>query len=37
MVARTIYLNVIKIDMQLVEIYNAHNMLRKILYAEYDT
>jgi hypothetical protein len=37
MVARTIYLNVIKIDIQLVEIYNMHNMVRKILYTEYDT
>jgi hypothetical protein len=37
MVARTIYLNVIKIDIQLVEIYNTHNMVRKILYTEYDT
>jgi hypothetical protein len=36
MVARTIYLNVIKIDIQLVEIYNTHNMVRKI-YTEYDT
>jgi hypothetical protein len=37
MVARTIYLNVIKIDIQLVEIYNTHNIVRKILYTEYDT
>jgi hypothetical protein len=37
MVARTIYLNIIKIDIQLVEIYNTHNMVRKILYTEYDT
>jgi hypothetical protein len=36
MVAETIYLNVIKIDIQLVEIYNTHNMVRKI-YTEYDT
>jgi hypothetical protein len=35
MVARTIYLNIIKIDMQLVEIYNTHNMVRKIFYTEY--
>jgi glutamine synthetase type III len=32
MVARTIYFNVIKIDVQLIEIYNTHNMVRKILY-----
>jgi hypothetical protein len=37
MVARTIYLNVIKIDIKLVEIYNTHNMVRKILYTKYDT
>jgi hypothetical protein len=37
MVARTIYLNVIKIDIQLVEIYNTHNIFRKILYTEYGT
>jgi hypothetical protein len=37
MVARTIYLNVIKSDIQLVEVYNTHNMVRKILYTEYDT
>jgi hypothetical protein len=29
--ARTIYLNVIKIDIQLVDIYNTHYMVRKIL------
>jgi hypothetical protein len=37
MVARTIYLNVIKIDIQLVEIYNTQNVVRKIFYTEYDT
>jgi hypothetical protein len=37
MVARMIYLNVNKIDIQLVEIYNTHNMVRKILCTEYDT
>jgi hypothetical protein len=37
MVASTIYLNVIKIDIQLVEISNTHNMVRKILYTECDT
>jgi hypothetical protein len=37
MVARTTYLYVIKIDIQLVEIYNTHNMVCKILYTEYDT
>jgi hypothetical protein len=37
MVARTIYLNVIKIDIQLVEIYNTHNMVCKIFYTEHDT
>jgi hypothetical protein len=33
-VARTIYLNVFKIDIQLVEIYNTHNMVHKVLYTE---
>jgi hypothetical protein len=37
MVARTVYLNVITVDIQLVKIYNTHNMVRKILYTEYDT
>jgi hypothetical protein len=37
MIAGTTYLIVIKIDIQLLEIYNTHNMVRKILYTEYDT